>query len=66
MLSTADRVTRTSFASHRQLTAIAATTQSVDALYAGALAADDSLESEAKVLAEEGIDAGIYRGITIS
>jgi len=48
------------------LTAVTATSQGVGALYAGAFATDDSLESEAEVPAEESIDTRIYRGIAVS
>jgi len=51
---------------HRQLAAIAATSQSVGALHAGALAADDPREGEAEVLAEESVDARIDGGIEVA
>lgn len=66
VLSHADRVTRASFVPHCQLAAVTATSQGVGALYAGASAAEDSLESEAEVLAEEGVDTRVYRRITVS
>jgi len=51
---------------HRQLATIAATSQRVGALHAGALAADDPREGEAKVLAEESVDARVDGGIEVA
>lgn len=48
-----------------QLAAVAASAQRVRSLLAEAVA-DDLLEGEAEVLAEEGVDAGIYRGVAVA
>lgn len=48
-----------------QLAAVAASAQRVRSLLAEAVA-DDLLEGEAEVLAEEGVDAGVYRGVAVA
>lgn len=51
---------------HGQLAAVTATSRGIGASHAGAFAADDPREREAEVLAEEGVDARVYRGIEVA